>query len=109
MTEIQIQATSFQWAWNTYPETRLCLFHVPNGGSRNKIEAAQLKASGVIPGIPDLIFIWKGHIYAFEAKTQYGKLSDVQKALHDAWKDQGITVSIFRSIEEFKSLFISIL
>lgn len=30
------------------------LYHVPNGGSRNAREAANLKAQGVRPGVPDL-------------------------------------------------------
>ena len=30
------------------------LYHVPNGGSRNRIEAANLKEEGVKAGVPDL-------------------------------------------------------
>lgn len=30
------------------------LFHIPNGGSRHKAEAAKLKAMGVKSGVPDL-------------------------------------------------------
>ena len=30
------------------------MYHVPNGGSRNKIEAARLRAQGVKSGVPDL-------------------------------------------------------
>ncbi len=29
-------------------------FHIPNGGYRNKREAAHLKSQGVKPGVPDL-------------------------------------------------------
>lgn len=50
------QRALFQWAAimeGKYPEVRL-LFHVPNGGLRNKKVAAQLKAEGVKPGVPDL-------------------------------------------------------
>lgn len=36
-----------------FPELAL-LYHVPNGGSRNKIEAARLRAQGVKSGVPDL-------------------------------------------------------
>lgn len=35
------------------PELRLA-FHIPNGGTRNKAEAAKLKAMGVRSGIPDI-------------------------------------------------------
>ena len=36
-----------------HPELNL-LYHVPNGGSRNEIEAANLKRQGVKAGVPDL-------------------------------------------------------
>ncbi len=36
-----------------YPELGL-IFHIPNGGSRNKLEAANLKRQGVKAGVPDL-------------------------------------------------------
>lgn len=36
-----------------YPELKR-LIHIPNGGSRNKAEAAKLKAMGVKSGFPDL-------------------------------------------------------
>ena len=36
------------------------LFAVPNGGYRNKIEAANLKRQGVIAGVPDFILIYQG-------------------------------------------------
>lgn len=37
-----------------HPKVRF--FAVPNGGQRNKVVAAQLKAEGVSPGVPDLVF-----------------------------------------------------
>lgn len=36
-----------------YPQLAL-LHHIPNGGSRNKAEAANLRRQGVKPGVPDL-------------------------------------------------------
>lgn len=33
---------------------KIPVFHIPNGGYRNKAEAAHLKAQGVRPGVPDL-------------------------------------------------------
>lgn len=50
------QIALFRWAaWqaNSTPELRL-LYHVPNGGSRHKAEAARLKAAGVKSGVPDI-------------------------------------------------------
>lgn len=108
-SELQIQGACFQWAWNNHPQTRRLLFHVPNGGKRSKVEAAWLKSSGVISGIPDLLIIWAGKVHAFEMKTEKGQVSDAQAAVHKAWASQGVSVIIIRSIEEFKGIFLNII
>ena len=54
--EAEEQAALFQWAEyqsGKYPELAL-MYHVPNGGSRNKAEAANLKRQGVKSGVPDV-------------------------------------------------------
>lgn len=102
ISEIQLQAAAFQYSWNTYPLTRLCIFHVPNGGSRNAIEGMQLKASGVIAGVPDILMVWLGKTYAFEFKTLTGTVSPQQTAVHIAWANQGIIVKIIRTLEQWK-------
>ena len=84
-SEDEFQQALFQWHWSNFPDQRRLLFHVPNGGTRNKIEAMRLKAKGVVPGVPDLGFFWKGRTYWFELKTQKGTLSPAQKKLHHAW------------------------
>lgn len=51
------QAAIFRWAeysQGLYPELSM-LCHMPNGGKRNKIEAARLKAQGVKRGYPDIL------------------------------------------------------
>ena len=42
-----------RWHENRYPALKM-IYHVPNGGSRNKLEAQNLKAEGVKAGVPDL-------------------------------------------------------
>jgi len=101
MSEIQIQAEAFQYVWNNIPETRYKIFHVPNGGSRNAIEGMQLKASGVVAGVPDIIFLWKGRAYGFEFKTSTGVLSHQQQTVHKAWDEENIPVYIIRSSQQF--------
>jgi hypothetical protein len=76
---------------------------VPNGGSRNKIEAGQLKASGVVAGIPDCILVWKGRAYGFEFKNDTGVLSTAQKEVHAAWQGQGVPVEVIRTLDQFKT------
>lgn len=107
--EIRLQAECFQWAWNSYPKLRTLLFAVPNGGFRNKVEASQLKASGVVAGVPDMLFIFDGIVHAFELKTAVGKKSPAQIILHEIWQKNGIPVHIIRSFEEFKIIFTQII
>lgn len=57
------------------------IFHIPNGGSRNKREAKNLKRQGVKPGIPDLcIPVAKGgyHGLYIEMKAEGGKPTEKQ-------------------------------
>jgi hypothetical protein len=109
ISEIQLQAKCFQWAWNTYPKTRKLLAHVPNGGSRNKIEATQLKASGVVEGVHDLFFYWKGQLYWFELKVGKNKQSPAQIEFGQAMQAQGAICHEVRTLEQFQDLFKSII
>ena len=46
----------FQWARmmrHKYPELER-MFHIPNGGTRKKAEAAKFRRTGVKPGVPDI-------------------------------------------------------
>jgi hypothetical protein len=59
-------------------------FHVPNGGYRRPTEAARLKGLGVRPGVPDVVAIHRGHVYALELKTEHGKATEGQlQAIED--------------------------
>lgn len=64
-----------------YPQLRL-LFAVPNGGWRNKVVAAKLKAEGVKSGVPDLLLPVPMGQYAglaIEMKSATGTISPEQK------------------------------
>ena len=57
------------------------IFHIPNGGSRNKREAKNLKRQGVKAGVPDLcIPVAKGgfHGLYIEMKAEGGKPTEKQ-------------------------------
>ena len=99
MSEDQIQAKFYQEAYNTIPQVRGLLFSVPNGGTRNVIEAQKLKATGLTPGIPDIICLLNGPI-GFEFKTDTGKLSPAQVRIHEIWSRAGIPVHVVRSSDE---------
>ena len=84
-TEAQEQTTLFQWAGimaGKWPELRL-LHAIPNGGSRNPVEARHLKEQGVKPGVPDICLPVPNKIYHalyIELKRRKeGRTSDAQR------------------------------
>lgn len=61
-----------QWQQGRYPELKM-LYHCPNGGSRNKIEAAKLKQMGVVAGVPDLhLPVPRGSYHGLYIELKYG-------------------------------------
>lgn len=56
-----------------YPELEM-IYHVPNGGSRNRIEAANLKRQGVKAGVPDLCLpVTKNGYHGLYIEMKFGK------------------------------------
>ena len=100
MTEAQEQAEVIEWCgWKRIP-----VFHIPNGGSRNPIEAANLKRQGVKAGVPDLFVPVAAsgcHGLFIEMKRERGgRVSEAQRrwlALLDA---QGYRASVCHGAEE---------
>ena len=84
------QAALFAWARlaeKQHPELAL-LFHVPNGGRRDVIEAAHLKAQGVRAGVPDLCLpVARGgyHGLYIELKAARGRVQDTQREWIDRY------------------------
>lgn len=64
--EHDLQVAYVAWFRAQYPEDAAMLFAVPNGGSRNAIEAKRLKDEGATAGVSDLIYL--------EARGGYGAL-----------------------------------
>ena len=78
--EHQIQVGVFQWIdlqKEIYPALKNA-FAIPNGGSRNEIEAKNLKDEGVRAGVPDICLAYPSNGYHglfIEHKTEKGKLT----------------------------------
>ena len=106
LSEDQIQAQCVQWANNNFEKLRgFGIAHIPNGGTRNKLEANKLKAMGVRKGFPDLIVILpNGKIFFIEMKDDKGKQSEAQIECEKFMKERGIEYYLIRSIDEFKEL-----
>lgn len=88
------QMILFRWAAmqsGKFPELEL-LYHIPNGGKRNKAEAARFKSMGVKAGVPDLhLPVARGgyHSLYIELKAANGRVSENQSEWLAALNQQG--------------------
>lgn len=93
------QEALFDWAAfmsGRYPELEW-LHHIPNGGSRNTIEAANLKRQGVKAGVPDLCLpVARGHFHGLYIELKYGsnKPSENQTRWISALRKQGYVAEV---------------
>ena len=78
----------------------MLLFHPANGGDRRPIEAAILKALGVVAGVPDLIFICNGKTFALELKAPGRQPTPTQVATMTAMRAAGATVAVAHGVDE---------
>lgn len=75
--EAQIQRAVFQHL-DQRAAPGVFAFHVPNGGYRKPIEAAIMKGMGVKAGVPDVICIKDGQVFALELKAEDGRPTEAQ-------------------------------
>jgi len=107
--ELQIQLVSML-KWALRPD--VIMFHVPNGELRDKAAAAKLKAMGTLPGVSDLLFLWKKYwedaegsrtalgVLFLELKRPGGKLTIEQAAFGLAVRTMGADFEVASSIDE---------
>lgn len=105
-TEDQEQMTLMSWAHRVkYGSGRLSdyLFHIPNGGSRNILEAAKFKKLGVKAGVPDLqLIVPNGEIHGLwiELKSKKGKLQPSQRLMIQRLEEQGYMCKVCFGADE---------
>lgn len=102
--EAKIQTEFFNQVPIFFPKlpTKL-LFAIPNGGSRNIIEAKNLKAQGVKSGVSDtlLLIAKKGFSsLCLEFKVKKGKQSDEQIEFQKQAEEAGNKYVVVRSVKE---------
>ena len=88
-----------------YPELEL-IYHVPNGGKRNKSEAIRLKRAGVKKGVPDLCLPVPKKNYNglyIEMKYGNGRTSKEQKEWINKLNEQGYKAVVCNGFEEARS------
>ena len=90
-----------EWYGNICPEGKLA-YHIPNGGSRNVIEARNLKLQGVKAGVPDICLpVPRGGYHGMYIEMKYGKntTTDAQNLWLEALREQGYYTAVCYSCE----------
>jgi hypothetical protein len=102
--EHRIQCACIKLFRYLYPH--YIVYAIPNGGQRNAIVAAKLKAEGVLAGIPDIhIPMARNGYHSLYIEMKNGKkgtISDKQKDMIEKLKAEGNKVVVCRSVEEFE-------
>ncbi len=105
--EDQLQAKIVVWFKNNYQmHGKGLIFAVPNGGSRNAVEAKKLKETGLMAGVSDLIVVLPNKILFIEVKTEKGIQSESQLKFEKKICELNQKYIVVRSLSEFQSAII---
>jgi len=102
--ETELQKACIKWFRYAYPLYSQLLFHIPNGGKRNIIEAKKFKDLGVVAGVPDLFLSVAKHGYNgffIEMKAPNGRLTENQKEIIEKLRKENYKVSIINNLDLF--------
>lgn len=108
------QEALFSWAALArcrFPELDL-LYHIPNGGSRNRLEAANLRRQGVKSGVPDLCLpVARGGYHGLYIEMKYGKnkTSENQNKWLEALRAQNYAAAVCYGWQEAQQVIINYL
>ena len=103
--EHRIQRSCVRWFNLKHQSLKGRLFAVPNGGKRDALTGAKLKAEGVVAGVADLILLAPNRFYGallIEMKTASGRQSTSQKEWERIVTDKGeYKYVVCHSLEDF--------
>lgn len=104
------QVALCRW-WRPYARTHgipeSLLFAIPNGGRRDAVTGARLKAEGVRAGVPDMFLAVPRKnapgLFLELKKQKGGRVSENQKNVHEALSEAGYPVRICRGWDEARA------
>lgn len=103
--EHNIQVSCVTWFRYQYPQ--YLIWAIPNGGQRNAVVAAKLKAEGVLAGVPDLFIAVSRGSYSglfVEMKAGKNKPTDEQTDVMQRLCEAGYKCEVCYSLDEFKEI-----
>ena len=109
------QVSLIAWAeWASFDRPELAmLFAIPNGGARDAVTGAKMKAEGVKPGVPDLCLPvarcgYHG-LYIEMKRRDGGRVSPVQQRWIDRLTEQGYRVVVCHGRDEAERVIVAYL
>lgn len=105
-SEHDLQVACVRWFRLQYPHE--IIMAIPNGGYRTAKTAALMKAEGQLAGVPDLFVpTARGGYYGLWIEMKNGKagrLSDLQKQMHETLRSHGYQVEVCRDEVQFRDI-----
>lgn len=89
-------------------DPRVIWFAVPNGGLRSKSAGAQLKATGVIAGVYDMVFFLPGGLAAvLELKVEGGRISPEQQRFGERCEAINVMQAVAWNIDQALDILVA--
>jgi hypothetical protein len=104
--ESKLQISCVTWFRYAYPNFKLNLFSVPNGGFRKITTAVTMQSEGALSGVSDLILLLPNknhHALCLELKIRPNKQSTNQKLWGDNILKYGISYKVIYSFDDFQN------
>ena len=101
--EASHQASFFTWLFYAHRDIYAVTYAIPNGGRRNKSEAAGLKCCGVKSGVPDIFVAWptpQHHGLYIEFKFGKNKLTENQVNFSDLIMSKGYAFAVCYNVSD---------
>ncbi|MCP4354665.1 MAG: VRR-NUC domain-containing protein [Proteobacteria bacterium] len=104
-SESELQKACVKWFDSNISPAQAFLFSVPNGGSRHKLEAINLKREGLKPGVADLVLLLAGGTTIFiELKHGKNGQSAKQREYESVVKGLGFNYYLIKTFNDFKTV-----
>lgn len=101
--EQELQRACIKWLRLQYPD--LLAFHTPNGRNAGSPRMGKLwKDMGVVAGVPDILIVRRNSYWvgmAVELKSDKGRISESQLAMHEKFLKEGWYMTTIRSLDDF--------
>jgi len=107
--EHTLQVGLVQWFKLQYREYAGLLFSIPNGGMRNVVVAAKMKAEGQLAGVADLQLCvarrgYHGLFIEVKVNKSYSKQSQSQRIFQENVEKQGYLYVVVKTIDDFRNI-----